>query len=55
VKSDEVMALRKVFRDPFESTSKGLFTEKFLEPFSTACSKICGVPASDSGIVLKAI
>ncbi len=48
-----VMAFKKVLREPLDNTSKGLFTGKFLEPFNTECSRIWGVPASDSVTVLK--
>lgn len=49
------MAFRNVFSEPFDNRSNGLFTGKFLEPFRTECSRIWGVPASDSGIVLNAM
>ena len=47
------MAFRKVFRDPFTSSTNGSFTGKSLEPHSTECSMMWGTPVESEGGVRK--
>ena len=49
------MALRKVFNDPFTSSTKGSFAGNFFEPHNTECSNICATPVESFEGVLKPI
>jgi hypothetical protein len=55
VLSEKVKAFKKVFNDPFTSSTKGSLDGNFLEPHNTECSNICGRPVLSQGGVLKLI
>ena len=47
------MAFKKVFREPFTSSTKGSFTGNFSDPQSTLCSRMWGTPVESFGGVRK--
>ena len=49
------MALRKVLRELFISSTKGSFTGYRAEPQSTECSRMWNTPVSSQGWVWKAM
>ena len=47
------MAFKKVFKEPFTSSTKGSFTGNSFEPHNTECSRICATPVESFGVVRK--
>jgi hypothetical protein len=53
VRQQEVIALTKVFNEPFSSSTNGSLARYLREPPSTECSIMCGSPVESAGGVGK--